>query len=227
MIGVGGATETEWVQGQANLARESGRFGFGILLWSLANRPELFDALLELEPFALCLSFGDPTRYVDRAHSAGVRVIAQVQDAELATRALSANVDAIVAQGTEAGGHTGSVGTLPLVQKVLGLAAGTGIPVIAGGGIATGHAIAGLLAMGCEGVWVGTRFVASTESITASEGKAAVVRAKETETVLTHVFDIVQGADWPAELPGRALSNDFTRAWHGQEEALEKGLEDA
>ena len=225
MIGVGGATEIEWVQGQAQIAREGGLFGVGILMWSLTSRPELFDALLDLKPFALCLSFGDPTPYIERAHSVGVRVIAQVQSPELAVQALAAGVDAIVAQGTEAGGHTGAVGTLPLVQKVLILASSTDVPVLAGGGIATGHGIAGILAMGCDGVWIGTRFVASRESLAADNGKAALLRAGETDTVLTHVFDIVQGAAWPDEFPGRALANDFTRTWHGQEETLKEELD--
>ena len=225
MIGVGGATEIEWVQSQADIAREGGRFGLGILVWSLAGRPELFDALLELQPDALCLSFGDPTPYIERAHSAGVRVMAQVQNADLAVRALEAGADAIVAQGTEAGGHTGAVGTLPLVQKVLDLASLTSVPILAGGGIATGRGIAGVLAMGCDGVWIGTRFVASKESMTHASGKAALVHARETETVLTHVFDIVQGAAWPDEFPGRALANDFTRTWHGREEKLKEDLD--
>jgi nitronate monooxygenase len=220
MIGVGSTVEARWLEEQVEEAGRGGRFGLGLLLWALDNRPELLDLLLAQRPFALCLSFGDPTPFVERIHAAGVLVLAQVQTAELAEQALQAGVDALVAQGTEGGGHTGSVGTLPLLQRVLEIAGPSGIPVLAGGGIATGRAIAGLLAMGCEGVWIGTRFAASEESMFSAGARAAIERARETDTVHTHVFDLVQGAAWPDAFPGRALRNAFTETWHGREDEL-------
>jgi len=76
-------------------------------------------AAIAARPAVIALSFGDPAPYVPRAHAAGVQVANLVQDAARARQAVAAGVDVLVAQGTEAGGHTGAVGTLPLLQLVL------------------------------------------------------------------------------------------------------------
>jgi nitronate monooxygenase len=182
--------------------------------------------VLAERPFAVSISFGDPAPYVARAHAADTRVVSQVQSAELARRAVAAGVDALVAQGTEAGGHTGSVGTLPLLQIVLEMGDAAGIPVIAAGGIASGRGVAGVLAMGAAGVWLGTRFVASAEAQGQDGVKQAIVGADETRTVHTHVFDIVQQLPWPDPFPGRALRNEFTERWHGREAELQARVEE-
>jgi nitronate monooxygenase len=224
MIGVGSATPLDWITKEAAVARQRGRFGFGLMAWALARRPELLDAALAEQPFAVSISFGEPAPYVVRAHAAGVRVVSQVQNAEYARQAVAAGVDALVVQGTEAGGHTGSVGTLPLLQIVLPIGEAAGIPVIAAGGIASGRGIAGVLAMGAAGVWLGTRFVASAEAQGSEAARQAIVQANEIETVHTHVFDIVQELPWPDPFPGRALRNDFTARWHGREQELRANL---
>ena len=141
-----------------------------------------------------------------------------------ARQAVAAGVDALVAQGTEAGGHTGSVGSLPLLQRVLEIGDEAGLPVLAAGGIATGRGIAGALAMGAGGVWLGTHFIATVEALAAPTAKQAVVQATETQTVQTRVFDIVQGLPWPARFPGRALRNVFSARWHGREAELQDRL---
>ena len=227
MIGLGAADSAEWLSREAEEARQAERFGVGIQLWTLKDRPDLIDITLAEKPFAVCLSFGDPAPFSGRIHAAGALLIAQVQTAELAEQAISAGVDALVAQGTEAGGHTGSVGTLPLLQRVLQLATPRGIPVIAAGGIASGAGIAGVLAMGADGVWIGTRFVATDESLSSLAVKLQIEEASEADTVHTHVFDIVQNFDWPDEFPGRALRNDFTQRWHGRENELRDRLSEA
>jgi nitronate monooxygenase len=193
--------------------------------WAVDRRPELLDAALAARPFALSLSFGDFASYAARARAAGVRVIGMVQDTATAERAIAAGVDALVAQGTDAGGHTGSVGTLPLLQLVLPLGEAAGVPVLAAGGIGTGRAIAGALAMGAAGAWVGTRFAATRQAMGADAAKAAMLRADETQTIHTHVVDIVQRLPWPDEFPGRALQNAFTARWHGREAALQADLD--
>jgi nitronate monooxygenase len=78
--------------------------------------------------------------------------------------------------------------------------------------------------MGAAGAWVGTRFCATVESTGTEGAKRRILEADETQTVHTHVFDIVQGFPWPEEFPGRALSNAFSERWHGREEELEAGL---
>jgi nitronate monooxygenase len=141
-----------------------------------------------------------------------------VQSRAWAEVALAAGVDILVAQGTEAGGHTGAVGTLPLLQIVLEIAGET--PVVAAGGIATGRGLAAVLAAGACGAWIGTPFLAASETRTNPAAQARLIRANETETILTSVFDRAQHKEWPAEFPGRALRNRFTDAWHDRVESM-------
>src|SRR3712207_5233887 len=150
--------------------------------WALERRPELLDAVLAEGPAAVSLSFGDPTPYVERAREAGAVVMSQVQDAGKAERAVEAGVDVLVAQGTDAGGHTGSVGTMPLLQKVLEIGERAGKPVLAAGGIGTGRGVAGALAMGASGAWIGTRFCATEESTGTEGAKRLLLESDETRS---------------------------------------------
>jgi nitronate monooxygenase len=227
MIGVGSATPTDWVHDQAIKARERGPFGIGLMGWVLEDRPELLEATLAEKPAAVSISFGDPAPYAEVVREAGVLLMSQVQDAEKAERAVEAGVDVLVAQGTDAGGHTGSVGTMPLLQRVLEIGDAAGKPVLAAGGIATGRGIAGVLAMGAAGAWIGTRFCATREALGDDGAKQRILEARETGTVHTRVFDLTQSIPWPEEFPGRALRNDFTARWHGREEDLRSQLSSA
>src|SRR5439155_9969639 len=128
---------------------------------------ENFRACLEERVPVVAFSFGDPTPYVARAKAAGAKVLCQVQTIEAAGLALAAGTDVLVAQGNEAGGHTGRLGTLPFLAQVLDMAGST--PVIASGGIATGRALAAVLAAGGEGAWLGTPLLATHEAIEVSE----------------------------------------------------------
>lgn len=220
MIGVGAESSGGWIAEESVKARAGGRTGAGLMAWAVERRPELLDTVLQQKPAAVAISFGDIAPYAELVRSSGAKLLAQVQDAETARAALDAGVDALVAQGTEAGGHTGRVGTLPLLQVVLELAGPHGVPVIAAGGVASGRAIAAALAMGCDGVWIGTPFIATPESTSSEAARARVLRAAETDTVLTHVFDILQEAPWPDQFAGRALTNSLAERWHGREEEL-------
>ncbi|MGH3090490.1 MAG: NAD(P)H-dependent flavin oxidoreductase [Rubrobacteraceae bacterium] len=227
MIPAGSSADLGWISEQARIARPHGPFGFGLMSWSLEARPELLDAVLEESPVAVSLSFGDPAPYVERAREAGAVVMSQVQNSERARQAVEAGVDVLVAQGTDAGGHTGVVGTMPLLQQVLEIGDEVGLPVLAAGGIATGRGIAGVLAMGASGAWIGTRFCATKESLGGEEAKHILLKTPETGTVHTRVFDLAQGIPWPEEFPGRAIQNDFTDRWHGWEEELESSPDEA
>jgi nitronate monooxygenase len=227
MIGVGNATPTDWIHDQASIAREHGPFGIGLMGWALEDRPELLEATLAEKPAAVSISFGDPAPYAEVVRKAEVLLMSQVQDARKAEQAVEAGVDVLVAQGTDAGGHTGSVGTMPLLQRVLEIGDAAGKPVLAAGGIATGRGIAGVLAMGAAGAWIGTRFCATRESLGDDKAKQRILEARETGTVHTRVFDLTQSIPWPAEFPGRALRNDFTARWHDREEDLRSQLSSA
>src|SRR5262245_11574479 len=122
-----------------------------------------------------------PGDLIARAHDAGILWIQQVVDRREAERAIEAGADVIVAQGSEAGGHCGSVSTMVLVPQVVDLAGET--PVVAAGGIADGRGLAAALALGAQGVSMGTRFVASTELGVADEWKRRIVEADASDAV--------------------------------------------
>jgi len=147
----------------------------------------------------------DPAPFVERCRAAGVVVMLQVGSVEEARRAAAAGVDVIVAQGVEAGGHVrGQVGLLPLLPTVA--EAVSPVPVIAAGGIVDGRGLAAALALGAEGVWVGTRFVASEESEAHPEYKKRLLGAREADAVYTETFHV----GWPPRSPHRVLRNLLT-----------------
>ena len=152
-------------------------FGIGLVAWVIDKRPELLDIAIAARPALIAISFGDPAPHVARLHDEGILVASQVQSRHSAETALAAGVDVLVAQGTEAGGHTGSVGTLPLLQIVLEL---TDRPVVAAGGIATGRGLAAVLAAGAAGAWIGTPFLLAEEARNSPGARARIVASNET-----------------------------------------------
>jgi nitronate monooxygenase len=218
MIGISGKATADFLTAQAAIPAETQLpFGIGLMIWALADRPDLFDATVAAAPSLVSMSFGDPEPYVGPLHDAGIAVASQVNTAADAARAVDAGVDVLVAQGTEAGGHTGQRATLPLLQEILAL---TDRPVVAAGGIATGRAMAGALVAGAAGVWVGTAFLSCPEGLNSAAARARIREATGDETVLTRAFDVAEGVAWPERWPGRALVNDFSRSWHGRESEL-------
>jgi nitronate monooxygenase len=163
------------------------------------------------------MSFGSPAPYVERAHDAGILVATQVNTVAAAREAAAAGVDIVVAQGTEAGGHTGFVSTLPLLQGVL---EAVSVPVVAAGGIASARGLAAVLAAGAQGAWIGTALLVSTEAANTPAVRQRVVDAAESDTIHTHTFDDVQRVPWPDQYPGRALRNRFADEWHGRSKML-------
>lgn len=152
-------------------------------------------------------SFGDPSPYVARCHDAGATVLATVGSAEEAERVADAGVDVVVTQGAEAGGHLQSdVATTVLVPRVAD--AVPDLPVIAAGGIADGRGVAAALALGADGAWLGTRFVASEEARAHEGYKEAVATASETDTVRSQLFD----GGWPGR-DHRVLENETVARW--------------
>jgi nitronate monooxygenase len=218
MIGVSGRHSAGFVTEQCAVpAASEVPFGVGLMIWALADRPELLEVTIAAQPSLVSMSFGDPAPYVGPLHDAGIAVASQVNTLADAHRALDAGVDVLVAQGTEAGGHTGQRTLLPLLQEVLAL---TDRPVLAAGGIATGAAMAGVLVAGAAGVWVGTALLSCSEGLNSAAARARVREATGDETVLTRAFDVAEGIAWPERWPGRALVNDFSRVWHGREAEL-------
>jgi nitronate monooxygenase len=220
-VGIGSETPVEYLEEETAIARgdDDARFGIGLMIWALERRPELFEAAVAARPFLLSMSFGSPAPYVERAHAAGIKVATQVNTVAAAREAAAAGVDLVVAQGTEAGGHTGAVSTLPLLQGVLE-AVGDTVPVVAAGGIATARGLAAVLAAGAQGAWIGTALLASTEAGNTPAVRQRVIAATEADTIHTHTFDDVTRTPWPDQYPGRALRNRFAEAWHGRSKDL-------
>lgn len=195
------------------------RVGIGFILWALDKNPTALDVALDARPAAVMLSFGDPSPYTARIKAADCKIICQVQTLDQAKQAADAGADVIIAQGRDAGGHSGTTrGTIGLVPAVVD-AVGP-IPVVAAGGIADGRGLAAALSLGAAGVSMGTRFTATRESLWSQAMKEKTVASGGDQTAQTRVFDIVRAAAWPAIYPGRALRNDFFERWHGKEEAL-------
>jgi nitronate monooxygenase len=220
MIGVNETWTAADIELHCRIARADDprrKFGIGFFGWGLEREPRLLDAAIEQCPFLISISFVDPAPYVAKVHANGILVATQVQSRADAELALRAGADVLIAQGTEAGGHTGDVSTLLILQIVLGL---TSKPVLAAGGVATPAGLAAVLAAGAAGAWVGTPFLLAVEADVSDAARARIGAADETQTILTGLFDRVQNFPWPKRFRGRALRNEFTARWQGHEAEL-------
>jgi enoyl-[acyl-carrier protein] reductase II len=181
---------------------------------------EAFRATLEAKPTVVSFALGDPGNLVERAHSAGAKVVHQVHTVGQARKATELGVDVIIAQGSEAGGQGMAlgVGTMALVPQVFD--AVDPVPVLAAGGVADGRGLAAAMVLGAQGANVGTRFLASEEA-SADEGwKRAILEAESEDAVR---FDAWEGIFPPAgggayaTVP-RVLRTSFVRTWSGRTE---------
>ncbi|OCB28505.1 oxidoreductase [Mycobacterium malmoense] len=225
----GGYGDSEWLRREFDRA-DGARVGCGFITWSLARRPGLLDEALQRRPAAIMLSFGELQPFADRIRAAGVPLIAQAQKLDHARRALDAGADVVVAQGGEAGGHGMTVrSTFTLVPDVVDLVAERSPEtlVLAAGGVSDGRGLAAALALGADGVLVGTRFWASPEALVSPRAHDRALGASGDDTVRTRAYDLVRKLDWPVGYDARALSNAFLDTWHGNEEALAASLPEA
>jgi len=151
--------------------------------------------------------WGDPGACAAQVKQAGARLLCTVGDAPSARAALDAGADALIAQGVEAGGHVRSEMPLEqLLEEVLTLA--EGVPVVAAGGLATAEDVARVIALGAAGALLGTRFVATHESMAHDDYKQALIQAGAGSTVRSECFDI----GWP-DAPHRHIKNDTFLTW--------------
>jgi nitronate monooxygenase/enoyl-[acyl-carrier protein] reductase II len=151
--------------------------------------PEAFEATIEARPAVISYHMGDPGDLVARAHVAGIRWMQQVMDVAQARVALDRGADVLIAQGGEAGGHGGFVSTMVLVPQVVDIAGA--VPVVAAGGIVDGRGLAAALALGAQGVAIGTRFLASTEMSVDDEWKRMILGTDATDAVKAPVVDML------------------------------------
>lgn len=224
----GGYTNEVWVRRQFD--QLSSAVGCGFITWTLNGKDHVLDFVLEQSPAAIFLSFGDPAPYAPRIRAAGVPLICQVHNVEQASRAIEVGADVITAQGAEGGGHgAGQRSTFTLVPEIVDLVAKNApqVLVLAAGGVTDGRTLAAALALGADGVVVGTRFWASQEAAISRVAQQYVLQADGDSTIRQHVYDIVRGKDWPSTYSGRVLRNSFVDRWHGYEDKLAEHLEQA
>ncbi|ETW95280.1 MAG: hypothetical protein ETSY1_31305 [Candidatus Entotheonella factor] len=196
-------------------------FGVNYLLFRIEE--ESFAAALAARPpvmaFAWARQDQDLRPYFQRAHDAGLHVMYMAGEVPEAERAAAAGADVIVAQGTEGGGHVGWMASMPLVPMVVSAVAP--LPVLAAGGIADGRGLAAALALGADGVLLGTRLLATEEAPIHPQYKEAIVQSSGHDTVLTEIPDIATQEVWPGAM-ARALRNGFIERWAGQEWRLRR-----
>lgn len=186
---------------------------------------EAFTLTLKAKPAAISLAGGDPGDFVKRAHDEGILVIHQVHTVQQARQAVDRGVDVIIAQGSEAGGHGGTVSAMSLIPQVVD-AAGS-IPVIASGGIADGRGLAAALVLGAAGVNIGTRFLASEEAPVSQDWKQMIVAAASEDAVKFYPWnDIVPPSrSGGYETSLRAIRTPFIDHWQEHRDEAVKEVE--
>jgi NAD(P)H-dependent flavin oxidoreductase YrpB (nitropropane dioxygenase family) len=175
---------------------------------------EAMEVTLDERVPVLSTSWGDIGPYVTRAHDLGMKMIHQVVTASQAAQAAEAGADVVIAQGTDGGGHVGAVGTMPLVPRAVDASAP--VPVLAAGGIVDGRGLAAALALGAQGVLMGTRFLATAEAPCPPAWQQAILAANESDTVRSTLFDDAIGMPVPGS-EVRAIRNQFQDEWIGRE----------
>jgi nitronate monooxygenase len=200
--------------------------GCGFITWSLATKPELLDLVLAHRPQAVMLSFGDPAPFAAKIRASGARLICQCQNLTHVREALASGADAIVAQGSEAGGHGATRGTLSFVPEVADVLARASPEtlLLAAGGIGDGRGLAAALMLGADGVLVGTRFWAARESLAPAGHQQRAIGQDGDSTLRTKAVDVIRELDWPEGFSIRVGRNRFTDRWHGREAELRQAL---
>ncbi|MGZ8734873.1 MAG: NAD(P)H-dependent flavin oxidoreductase, partial [Acidimicrobiia bacterium] len=162
-------------------------FGVDLLTALPAEMTTNVENLIREGASVFVAGLGVPRDAVELCHEHGVLVANMCGKVRHALTAVEAGCDFVVAQGTEAGGHTGTVATMPLVPQIVD-AVGARVPVVAAGGIFDGRGLAAALALGADGVWIGTRFIATPEARAVPGYKDALLRTAEDGTVVSRAF---------------------------------------
>ena len=195
------------IRDQMRRVRELTDKPFGVDL--LTAQPETLtasvDVIIAEGAKAFIAGLGVPVAIIDQLKAAGIVVMCMAGSVRHAVKAAEAGCDVVIAQGTEAGGHTGSVASVALWPQVVDA---VDVPVIAAGGLFDGRGLAAALAFGCQGVWMGTRFIASTEAHAGQPYKDAILAMTESDTVISRAF---------TGKTLRAIANATTRDWANRE----------
>ena len=184
-------------------------FGVDLLAADPGSLEKSVDVIIEGGADSFVAGLGVPMPIMKKLKDAGVKVMVVGGAVKHAIKAEQAGCDAVILQGGEGGGHTGLVGTLPLVAQAV---EAVDIPVVAAGGIYDGRGLAAALSLGAVGVWMGTRFIASAEAHAAQSYKETVVGAGDTDTTRTRCY---------SGKPMRCRTNDYIRDWESRPDDIQ------
>lgn len=202
VLGMAGRTP-EFIRDEMRKVKSLTDKPFGVDL--LAASPESLTASVEIIIEEGASSFvaglGVPMPIMEKLKKAGLKVMVVCGAVKHAVKAEQAGCDAVICQGGEGGGHTGLVGTMPLVAQAV---EAVKIPVVAAGGLYDGRGLAAALALGATGVWMGTRFIASTEAHAGELYRQAILEAADEDTVRTRSY---------SGKPMRVKKNPYVEEW--------------
>lgn len=204
------STDTMVEEIAATRAATSRPFGVDLLTAMPGDLTAQVELVIEGGATAFVAGLGVPSSVIELCHAHGLVVVSMCGKVEHARRAADAGCDLVVAQGTEAGGHTGTVATFPLVPMVVD-AVGDRIPVVAAGGVFDGRGLAAALALGADGVWMGTRFIATPEARGLPGFKDSILGAREDATTISRAF---------SGKTMRVIKNETTAYYEAHPEAL-------
>ncbi|MEN8183214.1 MAG: nitronate monooxygenase family protein [Myxococcota bacterium] len=209
-LGMAGC-QPEEIRAQMRRVRELTDKPFGVDL--LAALPEsvsaAIDVIIDEGASSFIAGLGVPGPVIRRCHDAGLKVVVLCGKVSHATSAESAGCDAVVAQGTEAGGHTGQVAGMALIPQIVDAVE---IPVLAAGSIVDGRGLAAALAFGAQGVWMGTRFIASEEARGGKSYKESILQAAGSDTVVTRCY---------SGKPMRVIRNAYVESWQARQDEIQ------
>jgi enoyl-[acyl-carrier protein] reductase II len=198
-----GASPPERIRDQMRRVRKLTRKPFGVDM--LAALPELVNAAIDviIDEGASCFvaGLGVPAPVIEKCHRRGVKVMVVCGKVSHAIAAEDARCDAVVAQGTEAGGHTGQIAGLALIPQTVDAVS---IPVLGAGSIVDGRGLAAALALGAQGAWMGTRFIAAEEARASRAYKERLLKAGSADTRVTRCY---------SGKPMRVIANPYVEGW--------------
>ena len=221
IIGAGATMTRDELRREIRLVRErTGKpFGVDILFASIRASGDdvarytdavegMLGVVLEERVPVLISGLGSPAAVVPEVHARGILVMSVVGAVRHALKAVAGGVDAVIASGSDGGGHVGEIGTAALVPAVVDAVE---VPVLAGGGLADGRGLIAALALGAQGVWLGTRFIATAEARAHANYKVKIAEIDCAGTVVTRAH---------SGKPCRLIRNRFTAVWQGPEDEI-------
>lgn len=201
IIGAGQAP-ADWLRQEIHKIKKVTNKPYGVNVMLMSPFVEdVMQVIVEERVPVITTGAGNPGKYIPMLKEVGTKIIPVVASVALARRLEKAGVDALIAEGMESGGHVGEISTLPLVPQVVDAVS---IPVIAAGGIYDGRGMVAALALGAEGVQMGTRFMCAEECTISSKVKEMILKAKDRDTVVTG-----RSTGHPVRCLGNKLTREF------------------